>query len=158
MKRRPTPPHLEAVIRYELAVVHLLRSTAGVPADAWPVHRMLSDEDLLAARPRPGPCQAVVELEVDLRPWIESGDPTRGEVGPGPITLLVDVPSLAERYRIKAISEGVRVVLERCDGGRTVAALARELEDEFELPAAAVHRVVRSLLDERILCGGPGAR
>lgn len=154
MKRRPTPPHLETVIRYELAVVRLLRSTAGIPAEAWPVHRELGDDDLPAARPRRGPCQVVVELDVDLRPWIESGDPTRGEVGPGPITLLVDVPSLAERFRVKAIAEGVRVVLERCDGERTVAALARELEDEFELPATAVHRVVRSLVADRILCVG----
>jgi hypothetical protein len=159
MKRRATPPHLETVIQYELAVVRLLRSTAGIPADAWPVQREVSDEDLPAMRPRRGPCQVVVELDVDLRPWIESGDPTRGELGPGPIVLLVDVPSLAERHRIKAISDGVRVVLERCDGERTVAALARELEDEFELPAAGVHRVVRSLLDERILCaGGPRLR
>jgi hypothetical protein len=92
-----------------------------------------------------------VELDVDLRPWIESGDPTRGEVGPGPITLLVHMPSLDEPYRIKTISDGVRVVLESCDGERTVEAIAGELEAEYELPAADVRRLVRSLLDERIL-------
>lgn len=63
------------------------------------------------------------------------------------------MPSLDENYRIKAIiSDGVRVVLERCDGDRTAAALSGELEAEYDLPAAAVHRLVRSLLDERILC------
>jgi hypothetical protein len=93
-----------------------------------------------------------MELEVDLRPWIESADPARGEVGPGPVTLLVHIPSLEEAHRIKTISDGVRVVLERCDGERTVAALASDLEDEFGLPAADVHRLLRMLLDERILC------
>jgi hypothetical protein len=152
MKRRVTPAHLEDVMRYELSVIGLLRSTVGVAADAWPVRRAVTDADLPALRPRRSPVQVVIELDVDLRPWIESGDPTRGEVGPGPITLLVHMPSLAETYRIKTISEGVRVVLERCDGARTVEVLASELEDEFDLPAADVHRLVRSLLEERILC------
>lgn len=152
MKRRLMPPHLEAAMAYELAVIRLLRSTTEVAADAWPVRRDVSDADLPALRPRRSPVQVVVELDVDLRPWIESGDPARGEVGPGPITLLVHMPSLEDRYQIKTISEGVRVVLERCDGERTVDALARELEDEFELPAAEVCRMVRTLLDERILC------
>jgi hypothetical protein len=150
MKRRITPPHLYVMIAFELAVIQLLRTTTDVPADAWPVRREVGAE-LAGLSPRRSPVQTVVELEVDLRRWIESGD-TRGEVGPGPITLLVHVPSLEEPYRIKAISEGVRVVLERCDGARTVEALARELEDELELPAADVHRLVRTLLDERILC------
>jgi hypothetical protein len=152
MKRRTTPPHLEAVMAYELAVIGLLRSTSGVAVDAWPVRRAVADADLPALRPRRSPVQVAVELDVDLRSWIESGDPTRGEPGPGPITLLVHMPSLEESYRIKMISDGVRVVLERCDGHRTVDALASELEDEFELPAADVRRVVRGLLDERILC------
>jgi len=152
MRRRITPPHLDAVLAYELAVVRLLRSTAQVAPEAWPVRREVTDEELGALRPRRSPAQTLVELDVDLRPWIEAGDPTRGEVGPGPITLLVHMPSLEEPYRIKTISEGVRVVLERCDGERTVDALADELEAEFELPAADVRRLVRALLDERILC------
>ncbi len=152
MKRRVTPPHLEDVMAFELAVIRLLRSTADVAAEAWPVRRAWAGDELPAARPRRSPAQVLVELGVDLRPWIESGDPARGEVGPGPITLLVHVPSLDEPYRIKTVSDGVRVVLERCDGGRTVEALARELEDELELPAEGVRRLVRMLLEERILC------
>jgi hypothetical protein len=152
LKRRVAPPHLEAAMAYELAVIRLLRSTAHIAAEAWPVRRDVSDAALPALRPRRSPAQVLVELDVDLRPWIESGDPARGEVGPEPITLLVHMPSLEERYLIKTISDGVRVVLERCDGVRTVGALARELEDEFELPAADVHRLVKTLLDERILC------
>jgi hypothetical protein len=151
MKRRVTPPHLDAVLTFELAVVRLLKATAGVSRDAWPVRREVGAE-LAGLRPRRSPVQTVIELEVDLRPWIESADPLRGEVGPGPITLLVHVPSLDEPHRIKTISEGVRVVLERCDGERTVEALARELEEELELPAAGVHRLVRMLIEERILC------
>jgi len=151
MKRRITPPHLEDVIAFELAVVRLIRSTADVAANAWPIRRDVTDADLPVLRPRRSPVQVVVELEVDLRPWIESADPARGEVGPGPITLLVHIPSLDEPHRIKAISDGVRVVLERCDGDRTVDALARELEEELELPANDVRRLVRTLLDDRIL-------
>ena len=156
MKRRITSPHLEAVVAYELAVVRLIRSTAEVAADAWPIRRAVTDADLPAVRPRRSPVQVVIELDVDLRPWIESADPARGEVGPGPVTLLVHIPSLDEPHRIKTISEGVRVVLERCDGDRTVGALARELDDEFGLPADDVHRLVRTLLDERILSAGRG--
>jgi hypothetical protein len=151
MKRRVPPPHLEAVMAFELAVIRLLRSTADLAGEAWPVRRDVTDAELPALSPRRGPVQTLVELDVDLRPWIESGDPTRGEVGPGPITLLVHMPSLDEPYRIKTISDGVRVVLESCDGERTVEAIAGELEAEYELPAADVRRLVRSLLDERIL-------
>ncbi|HEX7843213.1 MAG TPA: PqqD family protein [Kofleriaceae bacterium] len=153
MKRRITPPHFDAVIAFELAVVQLLKSTAQVAPGAWPVRRDVTEVDLPALRPRRSPVQTVVELDVDLRPWIESGDPTRGEVSPEPIMILVHIPSLDEPYRIKAISDGVREVLERCDGERTVDGLARELEDEFELPAADVRRLVKTLLDERILAG-----
>jgi hypothetical protein len=153
MKRRITPLHLEAVLAYELAVVKLIRSTTRVAADAWPAHRAISDAELPAVRPRRSPVQVIVELDVDLRPWIESADPARGEVGPGPVTLLIHIPSLDEAHRIKTISDGVRVVLERCDGERTVLALGHELDDEFGLPVADVHRVVRTLLDERILAG-----
>jgi len=152
MRRRVTPAHLDAVLSYELAVVELLRSTAKIAPEAWPVRREVTELELPALRPRRSPAQIVIDLDVDLRPWIESGDPLRGEIRPEPITILVDMPSLAERYRIKTISDGVRVVLERCDGERSVAALTSELEDEFELPAADVRRTVRNLLDERILC------
>ena len=152
MRRRLTPRYLEAVMAFELAVIQVLRSTAAIAPDAWPVRRELTDLELPAIRPRRSPAQAVVELEADLRPWIESGDPLRGEIRPEPIVVLVYMPSLSERYRIKAISDGVRVVLERCDGERSVATLAADLEDEFELPAAEVRRMVRTLLDERILC------
>jgi hypothetical protein len=151
MKRRLTPPHLEAVVAYELAVVRLIRATVGVPVGAWPVRRAVTDAELSGIRPRRSPVQVVVELAVDLRPWIESADPLRGEIAPEPVTLLVHIPSLAEPHRVKTISDGIRVVLERCDGGRTVEALGVELDDEFGLPVHAVHRVVRTLLDERIL-------
>jgi Coenzyme PQQ synthesis protein D (PqqD) len=151
MKRRITPPHLEDVVAYELAVVRLIRSTADVAAHVWPIRRAVTDAELPAVRPRRSPVQVVVELDVDLRPWIESADPALGEVGPGPVTLLVHIPSLDEAHRIKTISEGVRIVLERCDGDRTVDALAAELDDEYGLPANDVRRLVRTLLDERIL-------
>ncbi|HWU88113.1 MAG TPA: PqqD family protein [Kofleriaceae bacterium] len=151
-RRSPPPPHLEAVMAFELAVIGLLRATSRVAPDAWPVRREVTEAELPALRPRRSPVQTVLELDVDLRPWIESGDPSRGEVGPKPITLLIHMPSLDEPHRTKTISEGVRVVLESCGGDRTVEALAAELEDEYGLPAADVRRLVRTLLDERILC------
>ena len=152
MKRRVTPRYLEDVVAFELAVVQLIRSTSSVAKDAWPVRRAVTDAELPALRPRRSPVQTVVDLDVDLRPWIESADPLRGEITSEPITLLVHIPSLDEAHRIKTISDGVRVVLERCDGDRTVEALAAEIEDEFELPGSDVHRLARMLLDERILC------
>ena len=151
MKRRITPPHLEAVVGFELAVVELIRTTADVAPDAWPVARVPADAELADMKPRRSPVQTVIELDVDLRPWIESADPARGEVGPGPVSLLVHIPSLDEPHRIKTISEGVRVVLECCDGTRSVATLAAALEEEYGLPAGDVRDLVRSLLAERIL-------
>ena len=47
----------------------------------------------------------------------------------------------------------MRVVLERCDGERSVDAIARELDDEYGLPVSDVARLVRTLLDDRILFG-----
>lgn len=152
VKRRMSPPHLDAVLAFELALVRLIKATAGVPADAWPRRRDVTAAELPALRPRRSPVQVIIDLDVDLRPWIESADPARGEVGPGPVTLLVHIPSLDEPHRIKTISDGVRVVLEQCDGTRSVDAIARALEDEHGLPADDVRRLVRSLLDDRILC------
>ncbi|MEJ7598953.1 MAG: PqqD family peptide modification chaperone [Kofleriaceae bacterium] len=151
MKRRVAPPHLDDTITFELAVVRLIRSTMSIAADAWPVRRLWTEADLATLRPRRSPVQIVLELAVDLRPWIESGDPTRGVVGQGPIDLLIDIPSLDESHRIKTISEGAREVLERCDGVRTVEQLANELEDEVGLPAPEVRRLVGTWLNDRIL-------
>ena len=152
IKRRMTSPHLEPVLQYELAVVQLIRQTADVPADAWPDLQRLDGCELPAVTPRRSPVQTIIELDVDLRPWIESANPAVGKVGPDPVTILVHIPSLAETHRIKTISDGVRVVLEACDGERTVEDIARQLEDEYGLPGEDVQRLVRALLDERILC------
>ncbi len=81
LKRRRPPPHLDVVMTYELAVIGLLRSTSSVPAGAWPVRRDVTDADLPALRPRRSPVQVLIELDVDLRPWIESADPLRGGAG-----------------------------------------------------------------------------
>lgn len=151
MKRRQTPPHLPAVLSYELAVVGLLRSTCNVPASAWDNSVDIDPSHLDSLRPRRSPVQHVIELDVDLRPWIESGDPSRGDVRPGPITLLLYVPSLEEKHQIKVISEGVRIVLQRCDGERSLAALAKDLEDEFGLSTESVQHLVLSLVREKIL-------
>jgi hypothetical protein len=151
LKRRIAPPHLEDVLAFELAVVRLIRSTANVAADAWPVRRAISEAELPRLRPRRSPVQVVLELAVDLRPWIESADPLQGEVRPGPITLLVHIPSLDEVHRIKTISEGVRLVIDSCDGERTVDAIARALDDDHGVPGPDVYRLISALLDERIL-------
>jgi hypothetical protein len=151
LKRRIPPRHLEDVLAFELALVRLIRSTANVAADAWPVRRAISQAELPGVRPRRSPVQVVLELAVDLRPWIESADPLQGEVRPGPITLLVHIPSLDEAHRIKTIADGVRLVIESCDGERTVDAIARALDDDHGLPVPDVHRLLGALLDERIL-------
>ena len=118
MKRRVAPPHLDDTITFELAVVRLIRSTATIAADAWPARRRWADAELPALRPRRSPVQVVIELAVDLRPWIESGDPKRGEVGPGPIQLLVDIPSLDETHR----SRPCRMARGSCSSGVTARA------------------------------------
>lgn len=151
MKRRITPPLLEPLLTYELAVVQLIRSTAEVEPGAWPVRREITDAELPDVRPRCTPAHVVVDLDVDLRPWIESTDPLTGVIEERPISLFVHIPSLEETHRIKTISDGVRVVLEHCDGERTVAEISAALEEEYGLPGADVQRLIRSLLDERIL-------
>jgi hypothetical protein len=152
LKRRVVPRYFADVLAFELAIVELLRATASVPAGAWPIDRERSPEELAAMRPRRSPAQTVIELAVDLRPWIESADPAKGDVKEKPITLLAHVPSLAETHKIKTISAGVRIVIESCDGTRTIDEIAKAIEDEHGLPAPDVRRLIGNLVGERILC------
>jgi hypothetical protein len=155
MKRRVTPPHLEAVLDFELGVIRLLKRTAEIPADQWPVPPQLSDAQLGDLRVRRAPAVELIELPIDIRELVESRDPARAAVRPGPVTFLVYVPSLQHTHRIKILGEGPKIVLDRLSdaaaGGRTTAAVAAELEDEFGLEPAELLGLVRTWLDERVL-------
>jgi len=150
-KRRVPPEHLEPVLQFELAVIRLLKRTSDIPGDAWPTGQVPADDALADSCPRRSPAVELVTLDVDIRDWIATADPLRGGVKPGPVTFLIVVPSLSEVHRTVAVGEGAREVLDRCDGQHTVAALSAELEEEFELPAADVGRLVCQWLRERIL-------
>ncbi|HSR97577.1 MAG TPA: hypothetical protein VLM79_11025, partial [Kofleriaceae bacterium] len=68
MRRRLTPRYLDAVMAFELAVIQVLRSTATIAPEAWPVNRGITDDELPSVRPRRSPAHAVIDLEADLRP------------------------------------------------------------------------------------------
>lgn len=151
MKRRITPPHLDAVLDFELAIVRLLKRTAEIPPDDWPVPPVLSDDELAQAHIQRARAVEILELPVDIRAWVESADPSRGTVLPSPVIFLLYVPSLQDTHRIKILSEGPKVVLERFDGERTTAAIAAELEEEFGIEPDELFGLVRNWLDARIL-------
>jgi hypothetical protein len=151
MFRRPTHPALDSVLRFETALLATLRKTRGVAADAFPDGRRPDDDALAHARPCLGPAVSVVELPMNISAWIRSGDPKQGEVTGGPISVLIYVPSLEEKYRIQTLAEGARLVLERCNGERTTEELAAELGEAFELEPEEVYGVVGRLLEARVL-------
>lgn len=155
MKRRIPPPHLEAVLAFELATVRVLKRTAEISASAWPAPWTPDDDELAAARIGRGPAAEIVEVPVDLRQWVQTGDPLVGTPGPEPITFLLYVPSLAHTHRTKILSEGSKVALEAFDGRRTTADIAAALEDEYGIEREQLFSLVRSWLDERILAAQP---
>ncbi len=151
MKRRMTPPHLDVVLEFELAVVALLARTATVAPDQWPRPVELTDEALSAARLRRGPVVELLELPVDIREWVTSGDPSKGDVHERPVTFLLYVPSLRDLHRIKILGEGPKLVLSSLDDGRTVGAVVAELEAEYELDPVELLAMTRNWLAEGIL-------
>ncbi|MBC7976072.1 MAG: hypothetical protein H7138_13955 [Myxococcales bacterium] len=151
MKRRVTPPHLEVALDFELGVVRLLKRTAQIAPEQWPVPPVLTDAQLAQASVRRAHAVALIDLPVDIRDWVEYADLSRGAVRPEPVTFLVYVPSLAHVHRIKILGEGPRIVLERFAGDRRCAAVAAELEAELGLEPAEVLGLVRTWLDERVL-------
>jgi len=149
MKRRLVPPHFEAILDYELALVRLLKRTATVVA--WPQPVELDDASLGASFVHRGPAVELIRLPVDLRAWIESNDPWRGEVLDRPLVLVAYVRSLQETHRIKILGEGPELVLERLDGSRSLDEVARELDEEAGIERDQLFAMVRSWLAEGIL-------
>jgi hypothetical protein len=150
MKRRVTPAHLDSVLAFELGVVSVLKRTLEVPAEAWSAPRELADAELGQARLRRSPCCDVIALPVDIREWVTSGDPLRGQVRSEPVAFLVYVPSLTDTHRIKILGEGPREVLARFDGSRTTDEAAGELE-ELGIERTELLALVRNWLVERVL-------
>jgi hypothetical protein len=152
MKRRVPPPHLDAVLTFELGVVHALKRTATMAPDAWPSgFCKLDDDELAEARIVRGPTVVLVETPVDISEWVRTGDPLVGEPRPAPATFLAYVPSLAVAHRTKKLSEGSRVVFEAFDGTRTTAEIASTMEAEHGIERGDLFSLARAWLDEGIL-------
>jgi len=151
VKRRITPPHFDVVVDFEHAIVQLLQATGTAPAAAWTSARELPDDALVAATLTRGPAVAVIELPVDIRPWIESVDPTKGDVHERAVTLLAYVPSLTETHRIKAIGDGARIVLEAFDGRAPTQDVVARLAAAYDLDRDDVLGLVRPWLRDGVL-------
>jgi hypothetical protein len=154
MKRRITPRHFAVVLDFELAVIRLLKRTAGVPAERWATPVALDDGALEAAVIERGPVVELLELPVDIREWIESSDPLRGQVHERPLTLLMYVSSLRETHKIKSLGEGAKVVFESFDG-RPLGEIAAALDDEYGIEWDELAALVRGWLDVRALAIRP---
>lgn len=150
MKRRMTAQHLDVVLDFELAVIRLLKHTADIAPDAWTAP-VPGEAQIDASVLRLGPAVELIELPVDIRAWIESGNPREGTPGDAPITLLAYVPSLEHTHKIKALGEGPRVVLEQFTGERTTAAIARSLAEDYDLERDELLALVRAWLADRVL-------
>jgi hypothetical protein len=146
MLRRTWNPRLEPVLDFELAVIQLLKQTRDVPPEEWPALPSAGD-DVIALRPRPGPVVRIVELPIDLRPWLEAADPAGIDVPLESTHYLVFVPSLKLPHRVQTIGEGARVVFEQCTGERTVAEIAGALDEEYELEPAATRAAIARWLE-----------
>jgi hypothetical protein len=151
MKRRVPPPHLDAVLTFELGVVHALKRTATIAPDAWPSPRKLDDDELAEARVVRGPTVELIETPVDISEWVRTGDPLVGEPRPEPARFLAYVPSLAVAHRTKKLSEGSRVVFDAFDGTRTAAEIASTMEAEHGIERGDLFSLARAWLDEGIL-------
>ncbi|MEO8698766.1 MAG: hypothetical protein ABI867_01950 [Kofleriaceae bacterium] len=147
-RRRIMPPHLEQVLELELAIVGVLKQTAGLQ---WPIPPVLDGEELAACRPRRGPAQCVLEQPVDLRAFMSADEPDRVEPGPGPVTWLIYLASPTQNPCTKIVSEGPRILLEHCSGDRTTREIAAAMEAELELPTAQITRLVETWLAEGVL-------
>lgn len=153
--RRLFDPRLEPVLAFETAVLGLLKRTREVPAAAWAARPAPGDDDeVRALRPRPAPVVAIVELPLDVTPWLESSELDGVELGDQPTIYLVHVPSLDRPHRVQTLTEGARLVFDACTGERTVGEIAAAIESEYEVPAAAVVGLVRRWLEAGALQAG----
>lgn len=126
-KRRRLPLHFDSALKLEQSLVELIKSTASLSPEAWitPI-----PEDLEPARLTRGPAVRVVDLDDDISDWIHSVDPTKGEVRPGPISVMILIPSPTESHKFQKISEGTKYLFELFDGEATVDEIAEHMEEE----------------------------
>lgn len=150
-KRRVMPAHFETVLDFELAVVGVLQSTAAMPPEGWPVPPTATDAELGSSTLRLSPAAAVIELPVDIQAWVESVDPSKGEVRPEPSTLLVYVPSLRDTHKIQRLAEGSKLVLQRFTGTSPTGAIADALAEEYGFDVDELYALVRRWLAMRVL-------
>lgn len=149
LKRRIPPPHIDAVLDFELALVRHLRTVKSIAAEEWPERREPTDEELAIARPRLAKSSTLVELPVDMTDWIRSADPRMGEVREGAITVLVSVPSPREPQKFTKLSPAVLMVLEKCTGELTLPEMAEALSEDFD--ADDVYGLVSKWISEGVL-------
>jgi len=151
--RRTFDPRLEPILAFEVAVVQSLKRTRDVPRDAWPVTPWSgSDDELRSLRPRPGPVTRIVELPLDLTPWLDTPDPTGIALREERTIYLIYVPSLERPHKVQILAEGARLVFGRCSGGDTIAEIAAAFEAEYGLEPAAVQSLIRRWLETGALC------
>jgi hypothetical protein len=151
--RRTWNPLIDPVLAFELAVVQLLKKTRDVPADSWPVLAGRPSQELLASmRPRPGPVSRLLELPIDLTPWLESQDPTGLSPGDEPTQYLIYIPSLKHPHRVQTIGDGARVVFESCDGLRTGAEIVAALATEYDIDPDATSALLGRWIEAGALC------
>jgi hypothetical protein len=156
VQRRRFNRQLEPILAFELAVIELLNATEEIPADAWTGSSGGDDRPPLGAiRPRRGPAVRLIELPLDVTPWLQAADPTGLVLPDREVHYLVYVPSLQHAHRVQTLSEGARVLFERCTGERTSDELASQLADEFDMDPAGVRGQIQRWLDLGALAAGP---
>lgn len=151
MRRRITPQHLDSVLELELAIVDVLKRTIDIPRDGWPAPPQLDGDGLAAATVRRGPAQRLLQQAIDLRGFMTAKPAEQVDAGPGPVTWLIHLASPAHKPRTKVIGDGPKALLERCDGTRTSAQIARAMADEFGLPPDQVTRLIGTFLRDGVL-------
>lgn len=133
LKRRVPPPHIDAVLDFELALVRHLRAISALVPGEWPARAELAAEQIAAARPAHVKTSLLLEVPVDITDWIRSADPRTGEVRERPISVLAVLASPTSAYQFQLLPPPVKAVYERCDGATTTAEIATALGDDYDV-------------------------
>jgi len=105
LKRRMPPPHIEAVLAFERAMIDLLRRAATLPIAAWPAWPPRLDS---AAAPDValvcGPVQVELALPADILGWLRDPTTELRVVAPAPLEVVAYIAAADALPQIEALT------------------------------------------------------
>ena len=118
-KRRLSTQYLDEVLKFELAVLDLLREAAHLPPEAWS-----TPAPGAAVRPKVSEASKLVELPVDIVDWLAKPEGKPVAAATTPTTALVWIPAPSQAHRIARLDGDAKKLFEMCRGEKTIDELA----------------------------------